>query len=53
MYAQVLYEVIEEGAKTLNDLEKNIHTTKMKSPSFKMILATIEDFAFKREDGIE
>ena len=45
-------ELIEEGVKTLKALEKNIDTTKMKPPSFKMILTAIGDFAFKREDGI-
>ena len=45
-------KLIEEGAKTLNALEKNIDTTKMKSPSFKMILTAVGDFAYKREDEI-
>lgn len=44
--------LIEEGAKTLKRLEKNLDTGKMKSPSFKMILTAVGDYAYKREDGI-
>ncbi len=44
--------LIEEGAKTLKRLEKNLDTDKMKSPSFKMILTAVGDYAYKREDGI-
>ena len=44
--------LIEEGVKTLNALEKNIDMSKMKSPSFKMVLTAVGDFAYKREDGI-
>ena len=44
--------LIEEGAKTLKTLEKNLDTGKMKSPSFKMILTAVGDYAYKREDGI-
>ena len=45
-------KLIAEGAKTLNTLEKNIDTSKMKLPSFKMILTAVGDYAYKREDGI-
>lgn len=45
-------KLIEEGAVTLNKLEKIIDTTKMKSPSFKMILTGVGNYAFKRPDGI-
>ena len=45
-------KLIEEGAATLNRFEKIIDTTKMKSPSFKMILTGIGNYAFKRPDGI-
>ncbi len=45
-------KLIEEGAATLNKLEKIIDTTKMKSPSFKMILTGVGNYAFKRPDGI-
>ena len=44
--------LIEEGAKPLKTLEKNLDTGKMKSPSFKMILTAVGDYAYKREDGI-
>lgn len=44
--------LIEEGVKTLKRLEKNLDTDKMKSPSFKMILTAVGDYAYKREDGI-
>lgn len=45
-------KLIEEGVATLNKLEKIIDTTKMKSPSFKMILTGVGNYAFKRPDGI-
>jgi predicted AAA+ superfamily ATPase len=43
---------IEEGVKTLNKLEENIDTTKMKSPAFKMILTAVGNYAYRRKDGI-
>lgn len=43
---------IEEGAATLNALEGIIDTTKMKSPSFKMVLTGVGDYAYKRTDGV-
>lgn len=45
-------KLIEEGATTLKKFEKIIDTTKMKSPSFKMILTGVGNYAFKRPDGI-
>lgn len=45
-------DLIEEAAKNLNALEDKIDTSKMNSPSFKMILIGVGDYAFKREDGI-
>ena len=45
-------KLIEDGAATLTKLEKIIDTTKMKSPSFKMILTGVGNYAFKRPDGI-
>lgn len=45
--------LIEEGVETLNKLAKQIDTTKMKSPSFKMVLTATGDYAYRRpEDGI-
>jgi predicted AAA+ superfamily ATPase len=43
---------IEEGVKTLNKLEENIDTTKMKAPAFKMILTAVGNYAYRRKDGI-
>ena len=46
-------DLIEEGAKTLNNLAKKIDTTKMKWPSFMMVLTGIGDYAYKRpKDGV-
>jgi hypothetical protein len=42
---------IEEAAKHLLSLEKQINTEKMKSPSFLMIL-TGTKYAYKRKDGV-
>ncbi|MBR6200734.1 MAG: ATP-binding protein [Spirochaetales bacterium] len=43
---------IEEGAKTLAEFDKILDTSKMKSPSFKMIITGIGDYAYQRKDGI-
>ena len=43
---------IEEGAANLNELEKKIDTTKMKNPSFKMILTAVGQYAYRRTDGV-
>ena len=45
-------KLIEEGATTLKKFERIIDTTKMKTPSFKMILTGVGNYAFKRPDGI-
>lgn len=45
-------KLIEEGAAVLNKLEQNIDTSKMKAPSFKMLLTGIGDYAYRRKDGI-
>lgn len=44
--------LIEEGAANLNALEKKIDTTRMKTPSFKMVLTGIGKYAFRRKDGV-
>lgn len=44
--------LIEEGVKTLNDLESEIDTGKMPSPAFKMVLIGVGDFAYWRPDGV-
>lgn len=44
--------LIEEGAKSLQKLAKKIDTTKMKTPSFLMVLTATGKYAFKREDDV-
>lgn len=44
--------LIEEGATNLNSLEKKIDTTKMKAPSFKMVLTGTGMYAYRRKDGV-
>ncbi len=45
--------LIDEGAKTLVALAKQIDTTKMKEPAFKMVLTATGDFAYRRmDDGV-
>ena len=41
-------DLIEEGAKTLKALAEKIDTTKMKQPSFMMVLTGIGDYAYQR-----
>lgn len=43
---------IESGAKSLNALENKIDTSRMRPPSFKMILTGTEAYAYRRKDGI-
>ncbi|MGN1276790.1 MAG: DUF4143 domain-containing protein [Floccifex sp.] len=43
---------IEQAANTPVKLSDKIDTTKMKSPSFLMILCAIAPYAYKRKDGI-
>ncbi len=46
-------DLIDEGANTLTDLANKIDTTKMKKPSFLMVLTGIGDYAYIRpDDGI-
>lgn len=45
-------KLIEEGIITLKRLNDKIDTTKMKEPSFLMILTGIGDYAYRRPDGI-
>lgn len=45
--------LIDEGAESLRKLAGNIDTTKMKKPSFLMVLTGIGDYAYKRaHDGV-
>ena len=46
-------DLINAGAKSLKDLSDKIDTTRMKKPSFLMVLTGIGDYAYKRpEDGV-
>ena len=45
-------KLINEGATTLKELANKIDTTKMKKPSFLMVLTATGDYAFRREDGV-
>lgn len=44
--------LIEEGASSLKELATKIDTTKMKTPSFMMVLIGIGSYAYQREDGV-
>lgn len=44
--------LIEEGAKSLKRLADKIDTTKMKAPSFMMVLTAAGQYAFRRKDGV-
>ena len=45
-------KLIEEGAKNLKSLKNKIDTTKMKAPSFLMVLIGVGDYAYRRPDGV-
>ena len=46
-------DLINAGAKSLKDLSDKIDTSRMKKPSFLMVLTGIGDYAYKRpEDGV-
>lgn len=42
----------EEGASTLKELAKKIDTTRMKEPSFLMVLTGLGSYAYQRKDGV-
>ena len=44
--------MIEDGAKTLMALSNIIDTSRMKVPSFCMVLTGVGNFAYKRTDGV-
>ena len=44
--------LINEGVETLKKLESRIDLTKMKNPSFLMVLIATGKYAYKREDGV-
>lgn len=43
---------IEKGVSTLTSLASKIDTTKMKAPSFLMVLTAVGDYAYQRKDGV-
>lgn len=45
-------KLIDEGASTLLRLSNLIDTTKMKQPSFMMVLTATGDYAYRRSDGV-
>lgn len=45
-------KLIEEGSKTLSTLAAKIDITRMKNPSFLMILTAVGSFAYRRTDGV-
>ena len=48
----VLDKLINEGAGTLKKLESRIDITKMKNPSFLLVLTATGKYAYRREDGV-
>jgi hypothetical protein len=44
--------LIEEGAKNLKRLADKIDTTRMKAPSFMMVLTAVGQYAYMRKDGV-
>lgn len=44
--------LIDEGAKSLKQLSSEIDFTRMKLPSFMMVLVGVGDFPYKRDDGV-
>jgi hypothetical protein len=45
-------DLIEAGVKTLTALAGKIDTTRMKKPSFLMVLTAAGDYAYQRSDGV-
>lgn len=45
-------KLIDEGAESLKTIADKIDTTKMKRPSFLMVLTGTSPYAYRREDGI-
>ena len=45
-------KLIEEGAETLKAFRDKIDTTKMKTPSFLMVVTGTGRYAYRREDGV-
>ena len=45
-------KLIREGVETLTALTESIDTSKMKEPTFRLILTAADQYAYRREDGI-
>ena len=45
-------KLIEEGARNLKKIRSLLDTTKMKEPSFLMVITGTTPYAYKREDGV-
>ncbi|MGN0310133.1 MAG: ATP-binding protein [Bacteroides sp.] len=45
-------QAIEKGVATLTTLAGKIDTTKMKAPSFLMVLTAVGEYAYRRRDGV-
>lgn len=45
-------KLINEGAQNLISLRDKIDTSKMRAPSFMMILTAVGDYAYRRSDGV-
>lgn len=44
--------LVEEGAESLKELARNIDGTKMKTPSFLMVVTAVGRYAYTRRDGV-
>ena len=45
-------KLINDGAKALKTLAETIDTTKMKNPSFMMVVTAVGPYAYQRPDGV-
>ena len=45
-------DLIDEGASNLKKLKNKLDTTKMKEPSFLMVLTGVGGYAYRREDDV-
>ena len=45
-------ELVEKGAASLKKLALKLDMSKMRKPSFMMVLTAVGDVAYKREDGV-
>jgi hypothetical protein len=45
-------KLINDGAEALKTLAETIDTTKMKNPSFMMVITAVGPYAYQRPDGV-